>query len=125
MKDQIKHIISLRTLLNYNIRKAFIAEMQLRIALVDWMNSVSSEKFKNILQKYFDYIHRNIDTLQTYLEKEKINPLDLSNIIMTAHIEDLYERQSYCYDNEIKDACLLAAVQEIIHYKISVYGTVA
>ena len=35
------------------------------------------------------------------------------------------EKMSYCTDTEIKDACMLACIQLINHYKISAYGTAA
>jgi ferritin-like metal-binding protein YciE len=47
------------------------------------------------------------------------------NKILTTLIEDVSIRFELCSDPEIKDACLLASVQVINHYKICIYGTAA
>ena len=44
---------------------------------------------------------------------------------MFAFIEEINEKLLQCIDNEVKDACLLAGIQGINHYKISIYGTAA
>jgi ferritin-like metal-binding protein YciE len=44
---------------------------------------------------------------------------------MHAFIEETGEKLSNCTDPEIKDACLLASIQAINHFKISMYGTAA
>ena len=44
---------------------------------------------------------------------------------MKAFIEEANERLSNCTDAEVKDACLLASIQVINHFKISSYGTAA
>jgi ferritin-like metal-binding protein YciE len=44
---------------------------------------------------------------------------------MQAFIEDAKEKLENCTDAAIKDACLLASVQAINHFKISTYGTAA
>ena len=44
---------------------------------------------------------------------------------MRAFIEEVEEKLSNCSDSEVKDACLLASIQAINHFKISTYGTAA
>jgi len=44
---------------------------------------------------------------------------------MQAFIEEANEKQNTCTDAEVKDACLLACIQAINHFKISMYGTAA
>jgi ferritin-like metal-binding protein YciE len=44
---------------------------------------------------------------------------------MNAFIEEAEEKLNSCTDTEVRDACLLACIQGINHYKISTYGTAA
>ena len=44
---------------------------------------------------------------------------------MQAFIEEAGEKLNTCRDVAVKDACLLASIQVISHYKISTYGTAA
>jgi ferritin-like metal-binding protein YciE len=49
--------------------------------------------------------------------------LSVSNPIMLAFIKETDECLASCTNAAIKDACILACIQEINHYKISFYGT--
>jgi ferritin-like metal-binding protein YciE len=40
-------------------------------------------------------------------------------------IDETEEKLNICKDFQVKDACLLASIQSINHYKISTYGTAA
>ena len=72
--------------------------------------------------------NKTITTLHNLLdfyEEEKIVSLSLTNRVMKAFIEEAEEKLANCTDAEIKDACLLACIQAINHFKISTYGTAA
>ena len=63
--------------------------------------------------------------MEEYLQEENISAAGFTDQIMAAFIDDTEERLNICRDAEVKDACLLANLQAINHYKISVYGTAA
>ena len=63
--------------------------------------------------------------MDSFFDEEKINSLSLTNRVMRAFIEEVEEKLSNCSDAVIKDACLLACIQAINHFKISIYGTAA
>ena len=44
---------------------------------------------------------------------------------MQAFIKETTEKLAACADAEVKDACLLACIQSVNHFKISAYGTAA
>ena len=58
-------------------------------------------------------------------KEEEIVAAGLTNRVMPAFITDADEKLDNCTDPTVKDACLLACVQAINHYKISAYGTAA
>ena len=58
-------------------------------------------------------------------EVEKIISVNLTNRIMLAFIAEADEKLAYCKETAISDACLLANIQSINHFKISAYGTAA
>jgi ferritin-like metal-binding protein YciE len=78
-----------------------------------------------VLQKYQAQVSHHIENFNTFFEKEEISSLSISNTIMHALIGEINEKITFCTDHEVKDACLLAGIQEINHYKISMYGTAA
>lgn len=51
--------------------------------------------------------------------------LSLTNRVLRVFIEEAEEKLSNCTDAAIKDACLLACIQAINHFKISTNGTAA
>jgi ferritin-like metal-binding protein YciE len=125
MADNTKSITTLHHLLDYDARKFTSAEIQLKNSLTDWINKASSPMFKAILQKYRDFVQQHIKKMEGFFEEEEITSLSLSNRVMQAFIEEADEKLNNCTDSEVKDACLLACIQAINHFKISVYGTAA
>jgi ferritin-like metal-binding protein YciE len=125
MADNTKSITTLHHLLDYDARKFTSAEIQLKNSLTDWINKASSPMFKAILQKYLDFVQQHIKKMEGFFEEEEITSLSLSNRVMQAFIEEADEKLNNCTDPEVKDACLLASIQAINHFKISVYGTAA
>ena len=118
-------ISTLRNLLDYDARNFIIAEIQLEKSLHDWIDKASSLQLKNVLQKYLGYVQQHIPEMNEFYENEKINSISISNRIMQAFIDETNEKLSGCQDSQVKDACLLACIQVINHYKISAFGTAA
>jgi ferritin-like metal-binding protein YciE len=125
MEDYNQTIPSLHYLLDYDARKFSSAEIQLKKKLTNWIEVASSIKLKLQIQKYSDNISTHIINLEKFIESEQIESISLSNRIMEAFISETEEKLSNCRDAALKDVCLLACIQLINHYKISMYGTAA
>ncbi len=120
-----QRVTTLHDLLDYDAGKFTSAEAQLTKSLAEWINMAGSLKLKTVLQKYLDLVQQHIQNLEDFFDAEKINAISMSNRVMHAFIEELNEKLTNCTDSEIKDACLLAGIQVINHFKISMYGTAA
>ena len=118
-------IITLHDLLDHDAARFVNAEIQLRKNLPVWVTGSTSIKLKEVLLKYEDLVEEHIKKLDRFYEAEEINSLRTRDRIMYAFIEEIHEKLTHCIDNEVKDACLLAGIQGINHYKISIYGTAA
>ncbi|WP_026898267.1 YciE/YciF ferroxidase family protein [Daejeonella oryzae] len=125
MADNNSTLANLHNLLDYDASKFISAEVQLKHSLPEWTSKASSLKLKAVLQKYLDYVQEHIQKMEDFFEEEKISSLSLTNRVMHAFIEDAEEKLSFCADPDVKDACLLASIQGINHFKISAYGTAA
>ena len=125
MELKTASITNLQNLLNYYVSTFTSAEIELKNALPEWTNKAGSVKFKTMLQKYLDYVEQHIQKLESFAEDEKVISIPLKNRVMTAFIEETKEKLSQCSDAEVRDACLLACIQLINHFKISSYGTAA
>ena len=125
MKETTESIVTLHNLLDYDAHKFTSAEIQLKKALTNWINTASSFKLKIMLQKYLDFVEEHIQKIEKIIIEEEIKTMSVNNKIMQAFVEETEEKLDTCKDSEVKDACLLAAVQTINHYKISMYGTAA
>lgn len=125
MKQDTAAITTLHNLLDYEAGKFSSAEVQLSNVLVQWISRASSLKLKTVLQKYRDDIGLHLLDLEEFVEAEEFKWLSLTNPIMKSYIEDMNEKLLLCTDAEVMDACLLAGIQMINHYKISAYGTAA
>jgi ferritin-like metal-binding protein YciE len=125
MAENNQTISTLHHLLDYDARKFTSAEIQLKKSLPDWIAKAGSLKLKTVLQKYLDFVDKHIQNMEGFFEEENINSLSTGNRVMQAFIEEADEKQQTCTDAEVKDACLLACIQAINHFKISMYGTAA
>ena len=125
MIEQNKPIATLHDLLDFNAQKFTVAEIELSKILPAWIAQANSMKLKAVLQKYLDFVQAHVDTLAGFFEHENINSLSITNKIMLAYIAEAEEKLICCADPQVKDACLLACVQGINHFKISLYGTAA
>lgn len=125
MKQELTSITTLHNLLDYEASKFSSAEVQLNNALPQWISKAGSVKLKTVLQKYRDDIGLHLTKLEEFVNAERLISLSLSNRIMKAYIDDTNETLVMCTDAEVTDACLLASIQMINHFKISAYGTAA
>ena len=125
MTDNSQPITTLHNLLNHDASKFTSAEIQLRNSLPEWINKAGSLKFKTVLQKYMDLVQQHVQKLEGFFEKEQISSLSINNRVMFAFIGEAEEKLLNCTDAEVRDACLLACIQSINHFKISTYGTAA
>ncbi|HMU46831.1 MAG TPA: DUF892 family protein [Chitinophagaceae bacterium] len=125
MRENNLSISNLHHLLDYEVQKFNSAEVQLRNSLNEWIHTATSVQLKNVLQRYLDFVKEHLQKMEIFMEEEQATSISLVNKVMQALIEEADEKISHCGDAEVKDACLLAAVQIINHYKISIYGTAA
>lgn len=124
MKEEIQPLTILHELLDFEARKITDAEIQLRTAVPELMQKTMNLKLKEVLTRYKEYISIHIERLEGFFMEEKLFPLPAINKVMQAIIQDLQSKISVCR-GAVKDACLLASLQEINHYKICLYGTCA
>ena len=125
MADNIPTITTLHNLLDADASRFISSEIKLKKSLTVWVNVASSVKLKAVLQKYLDFVQQHVEKMNAFFEEEKISSLSVSSRVMEAFIEETNEKLSSCTDAEVKDACLLASIQTINHFKISTYGTAA
>lgn len=125
MKQNNATIQTLHDLLNFQASKFSAAEMLLKNSLSDWIGKSGSMQLKTVLGKYSDLVQAHVNKLGNFIDAEKISVLDISDRIMKALVQEAEEQMSACQDTEVRDACLLACVQGINHFKISIYGTAA
>lgn len=125
MSNSNHAIKTLHDLLNYEASHFTAGEVSLRNILPKWISMASSFQLKSVLQKYHEQVVLHIQMMEKYVVNEQLSDLAISNKIMNAFIEVAEEKINNCKDLEVKDACLLASIQAINHYKISTYGTAA
>lgn len=116
-------INTIHHLIDYQITKFLSAEVELKNTLLKWVDDAGSFQLKTILQKYIDFVNQHINAIEDFIKEEQITTVRANELVMLAFISQTNECLSYCTNAEIKDACLLACIQGINHYKISIYGT--
>ena len=116
---------TLLSLLDYDAGKFASAEAQLQINLPQWIVGAGSSPLKRVLQKYLTLTDEHIKKLDVFCAEENFTSISPVNLIMRAFINETDEKLAQCADADVKDACLLACMQNINHYKIATYGSAA
>ncbi|MBL0358231.1 MAG: DUF892 family protein [Chitinophagaceae bacterium] len=125
MSANNQSINTLHNLLDHDARKFTCGEIELKGKLHQWISDAGSMQLKMVLQKYIDIVQQHVDKFESFFEAEDISSLSFSNPVMEAFIKDAGTKLALCTDAAIKDACLLATIQCINHFKIAAYGTAA
>lgn len=108
-----------------DVRRFVSGENELSLALERWTKLASSVKLKNNLIKYHDQVRMHIEELDRFLEEEDLEYLFSNDDVMHAIVQNTDRKLSECGDISVKDAALLASIQNINHFKIASYGTAA
>ena len=125
MKTNEVTLNNLQSLLDYEASRFTATEIHLKNVLHDWIKRAEDMKLKSVLEKYDSMIQEHTQKLEDFFKDEKIMALSLTNRVLNAYIDDINEKLEMCADPALKDACLLAGIQEINHFKLSAYGTAA
>lgn len=125
MKDNNQTIDTLHNLLDFNAGKFTSAEIQLRKSIPGWINKADSLQLKTVLQNYLDFVKQHVRKMESFFVDENFRSLSLINRVMQSFIEETNEKLFICADAVVTDACLLACIQDINHFKISTYGSAA
>jgi ferritin-like metal-binding protein YciE len=118
-------ISTLHQLLDYDVAHFHSAEVHLERSLNEWIKTTGSQQLRKVIQRYVEFVREHVRMMDKFITEEHINSIAVSNRVMQAFIDDANEKLSNCCDMPIRDACLLASIQSINHYKISEYGTAA
>jgi len=93
--------------------------------LPGWIGRIKSSRLKVVMEHYLVFIKYHVDGILKFFERKKLIDFDVQNNVAQAFIDEVNEKMSDCRDAEIIDALLLSSIQEMIHYKVCVYGTIA
>lgn len=125
MKAKETPIKTLHHLMEDDVRRFVSGENELSLALERWTKLASSVKLKNHLIKYHDQVKIHIEELDRFLEEDDLEYLFSNDDVMHAFVQNIDRKLSECGDISVKDAALLASIQNINHFKIASYGTAA
>lgn len=119
------NINCLRQLLDEDINRLMSAEAQLKTSLTGWISKDCAPPLKALMHHYLDIIENHQKAIDAFCLEEQLLSINSSNQVMKAMTDELSEKLDTCSCPPVKDACLLAGVQTICHFKICTYGTAA
>ncbi len=125
MKATETPIKTLHHLMEDDVRRFVSGENELSLALERWTKLAGSIKLKNNLVKYHDQVKQHIEELDRFLEEEDLEYLFSNDDVMHSLVQNTDRKLSECAESSVKDAALLACIQNINHFKIGSYGTAA
>ena len=123
MPNNTQKMYTLNDLLLEDAKIMINAEKELKLALAEWISLATSLKLKNVLHYYNQFVEHHIENIEFCFPNGKTNGGIHADVVMKSIIQTTKDKIEKCFDAEVKDACLLASVQKIIHLKICSYGT--
>jgi ferritin-like metal-binding protein YciE len=125
MNVLVPNLDDLYALVIYKTYKLYDGEMKLYQALPQWIDWVETPALKEALKKYTDQtlvqLERLRDCFAAIDENDQLEPVN--DVVMEYYIKTANAQLVACNDQFLKEACLIGCIQEINHYKITVYGT--
>ncbi|MCF3107675.1 DUF892 family protein [Niabella sp. CC-SYL272] len=125
MEPYYRKITSLHQLLINGLENLLSTEVQLEECLENWIATANSMQLKAILQKYHAFITQHKQDLEDIMEESATDASIIVDPIMEICIKETNEKIQLCTNVKVRDACILASIQLINHFKISAYGTAA
>lgn len=116
-------ITDLRGVLHANMVRLAAAEAALYRELPAWIRVAQCTALQLALQNYLDLVQDHIARLNTFLDADwhGVKPVAGGAFkVLTAVVS---HRLQACASPGLRDACLVAGIQAINHYKICGYGT--
>lgn len=121
--DTHKPLLCLKNVLDNYISKFLSAEAEIKDVLYRYVSMDMYQSLSLLLLDYRDLVEKHIYKLNNIAASEKISSVAMASSVIGAMINENEETLNKCKYQEVKDACFLAAIQNMIHFKISSYGT--
>lgn len=115
----------LHKLLDEEIERFLCIEAELSAKLSQWLAVETYPPLALLLRDYQTLINTHINMLNRIVGTERLAAEDSYNNLSMVILADAEERMKLCKHQEVRDACLISAVQSMIHLKITGYGTAA
>lgn len=122
MRNTIHNTAVLQNLVDLETFQFTAGETELRNALPRWIHRASSSPLKKVLEQYLAVTEEQLQKLEEVKEPVNVSSAITNNVIK-ALIEDAEEKIEQCKGSEIQDACLLACIHSINHFKLINYNT--
>lgn len=84
-----------------------------------------SKELKNMINEYVETTRRQQDRLKNALEKINVTPEGDKSFITEAILNETERRIGYCKTADVRDACVVSALQQLGHKKVADLGALA
>lgn len=115
----------LRKLLDQEAQRFLSIEAALFAILSQWLTPGTYYPLALLIRNYQTVVKTHISILKTIIGPESPVTADNYNNLSLAILIDADERMRLCKYPEVREASLIAAIQNMMHLKITGYGTVA
>src|SRR5262245_8274391 len=114
---------SLNDLFVENLRRAYETEKRLAKALPKLHEAATFEELRHALQTHFEETELDVDRLEQVFEWLDETPKSQTCEAIKGILDDGKHVRDLDAEPDVKDAALIAAVQEAEHFEIALYGT--
>jgi ferritin-like metal-binding protein YciE len=118
------NLASLQTLFIDSVACLIDAEQQLVDALADISRDCTSVELRIALEEYGGDCRANAERLEGIFLELGIEPDPETAHAVAALLDEVEECASTMPADEVRDAAIIGAIQALVHYQISWYGTV-
>jgi ferritin-like metal-binding protein YciE len=115
---------SLKDLYIDELRDLFSAENQLTKALPKMAKAASSEDLQQAFEEHLEQTKGHVERLEEVFEMLDEKATGKKCLGMEGLIKEGAEIMGEDFTNEVMDAALISAAQQVEHYEIAAYGTV-
>lgn len=119
----MKTMTTLEDLFVHELKDIYNAEKQLVKALPKMARGATSEKLREGFEEHLEETKGQVDRLDRVFRSLEVAARGTKCEAMEGLIEEGGEILEEDFDDDVRDAALIAAAQKVEHYEIATYGT--
>lgn len=121
--EEIMENYSFFDLFCQEVKEIYASEMEIVNHLPTIISSAHSKELKETLSNYLNEVKLHLNSIEKCCSEFQVNLIDARCTTTLDILKEAQELINACENSPVRDAAIIAVIQSLQHYKMSLYGT--